>query len=193
MTESVPDRRSAAPAALERTIEALEQHYVQDHISLAEFERRLDDAYAGRGPDEWRSLLSDLPALSEPARTPPARREFVVNVLGGSERRGRWTAPAKLVVVPLAGGVVLDFREVDFTTEEVEVAIASVLGDVLILVPPDLRVAVGGLPILGTFQRQNEGGAARADAPLLRVKGVALAGRIEVRVMKPGEAHRVDW
>lgn len=202
MTESSQlSRRPAAATTLEYTVEALSLHFARDDISLAEFERRLDDAYAARGSDDRRSLLEDLPPLPEPRGAdfvePPqrisARHGFVGNVLGASNRRGRWTPPPKLIVMPLAGGAMLDFREATFATDEVEVTILSFLGATEIVVPPNLRVELGGLPIAGEFEHHAEGTTAGRDARVLRVKGVTVLGSVEVKVIEPGEVYRPDW
>lgn len=202
MTESSQlAERAAAAAMLERTVEALGLHFARDHIGLAEFERRLDEAYAASGPDDWQSLLADLPSLPEPRgadpmeppERSPAKRGFVANVLGRSTRRGRWTPPPKLIVMPLAGGALLDFREATFTTDEVEVTILSFLGATEIVVPPDLCVEVGGLPIAGEFEHHAEGTTAGQDPRLLRVKGITVLGSVEVKVIDPGETYRPNW
>lgn len=189
--------------ARERTVEALCVHFAQDHMSLSEFERRLDVAYASRSQARLEALLSDLPALQEvhvegvPVPPRPAavvkERDLVVNVLGGSERRGRWTPPRRLSVVTVMGGVVLDFREATFATGEVEVTVVALMGQTEILVPPTLRVEVAGFPIIGAFEHRAEGESPEAGSPILRVRGTVLMGGVDVRILRPGEMHRPDW
>lgn len=190
-------------AVRERTVEALGDHFARDHIDLPEFERRVDRAYAASSHTELEALLSDLPALSEVGEAPVPVREaqpsagkkrgFIVNVLGGSERRGRWTSPRRVVVVPLLGGAVLDFREAIFTTDVVDVTVVSLAGSTEILVPPGLRVEVGGVPIVGAFEHRSQGMSPDADAPLLRVNGLAVLASVEVKVLPPDVADRPDW
>lgn len=197
------DPPSVATRARERTVEDLCAHFGQDHMSLAELERRLDVAYAARSQAQLEALLSDLPALPEihvaeasvPAG-PPAlvkERDLVVNVLGGSERRGRWTPPRRLLVVTVMGGVVLDFREAAFATDEVDVTVVALMGQMEILVPPSLRVEVAGVPIMGAFEHRAEEASPEAPSPVLRVKGTALMGGVDVKVLRPEEMHRPDW
>jgi hypothetical protein len=188
--------------ARENAVEALGLHFANEHLDLAEFERRLDMAYAARSQAELAALLSDLPALPGgqvvPVQAkPPAvvkKRELMFNLLGGSERRGRWSPPRRLVITALMGGVVLDFREAAFATEEVEVTVVSLVASkVEILVPPTLRVEMGGVPIIGAFEHRSEGASPEPSAPLLRVGGVALLGGVEVKVLSIDEEYRPDW
>jgi hypothetical protein len=144
--------------ARENAVEVLGLHFAQDHLSLAEFERRLDMAYTARSQAELAALLSEL------------------------------------VITALMGGVVLDFREAAFVTEEVEVTVISLVASkVEILVPPALRVEMGGVPIIGAFEHRSEGASPEPSAPLLRVGGVALLGGVEVKVLPIDEEYRPDW
>lgn len=54
-------------AQRQRVIDALCEHYAQDRLGLAEFERRLDRANRASVGSELAELLADLPSLSGPA------------------------------------------------------------------------------------------------------------------------------
>lgn len=196
--------RGALQVARERTVGALRLHYAQDHLSLGELERRLDAVYAAGSPAELQAQLSGLPELPEgrgsliradaeqPA--PVKQRGLIVNVLGGSQRRGWWVVPQRLTIVTLAGGALVDLREASFSSREVEITVVSMFGGAVeILVPPDLRAEMTGSPVMGSFVQQAESASPEPDAPLIRVKGVALAGRVEVKVLSPGESYEPEW
>lgn len=198
-------RREASAKARERVVEALYLHFERDHIDLADFERRMDAAYAARSDAELADLLSTLPALPDAESAPfPAEaepplpaaydRDLIVTVLGDVRRRGPWTPPPHLTVVTVAGGVLLDLRDATFPEDGTEVRVVSVLGGATeILVAPGLRVKIAGTPVAGSFTRESTEAAPDPEAPLLRVKGVALLGGVTVKTLLPCEAYEPDW
>lgn len=182
--------------AREHAIQILSTHYSLDHIDVAEFERRVSAVYAARSLPDLETALADLPSPRDSGgklQSPSARR-FIFNVLGGTERRGPWTPPSRLVVVVLMGGVVLDFRDAVFTSAVVDVSIVSLIASKTeILVPPTLRTEVSGVPIAGSFVHRGEATQPSNSDPLLRVGGVALLGSVEVKVLERGADHSPGW
>jgi hypothetical protein len=205
MEESQPIRKVASVTdRRDLTVDALSRHFAQDRLSLKEFERRTTVAYAAQTPEELAGLLSDLPNLpdrsaAEPTghkvlQSPSRRQGLVVNVLGGSERRGRWTPAPQMMAITVAGGVLLDFREVAFSTSDVELTIFALLGgSTEVLVPPNVRVELTGMPVLGSLEDESEEAIPDVDAPLLRIRGYAIMGTVKVKVLPSGQAYRPDW
>ena len=109
--------------------------------------------------------------------------ETVVAVLGGSVRKGQWEPPAHLRVLAIMGGVELDFREADLYEGETVVDILTIMGGVSIVVPPDIDVETSGLGLMGGFSSLSNR-AEEAGAPLLRIKGTAIMGGVEVKLKK---------
>jgi hypothetical protein len=182
--------------ARERAIQVLSTHYTLDNIGVAEFERRVSAVYAARSVTGLELAIADLPSLRDSGGMlqPPRARGFIFNVLGGTERRGPWTPPPRLVVVVLMGGVVLDFRDAVFTSAVVDVSIVSLVASKTeILVPPTLRTEVSGVPIAGSFVHRGDSAQHSDDDPLLRVGGVALLGSVEVKILERGADHSPGW
>lgn len=125
----------------------------------------------------------------DPAAEAPDHRA-VLALMGGAERAGDWTPPRRITALAVMGSVRLDFREATFGSEVVQVTALATMGGVEVIVPPGLRVEVGGLAILGGFERMTVGLEPRPEAPLLRVGGLALMGGVEVKVRLPGETER---
>jgi hypothetical protein len=107
----------------------------------------------------------------------------VVAVLGGSARRGSWEPPALLKVYALMGGVLLDFREASLFEGETVVEVVALMGGVTIVVPPEIDVQTDGTGLLGGFSSVSNL-SKQADAPLLRIRGVAILGGVDVKVQK---------
>ncbi|RMH21136.1 MAG: DUF1707 and DUF2154 domain-containing protein [Gemmatimonadetes bacterium] len=207
MTEG-PGPGPAIRAERERTIDALMEHFANDTLEMEEFERRLDLAHRAGSEEDLRRLLADLPALSSESPVQvgggavPARRAerrpadpsmvredgWVVAVLGGYERTGRWVPARKLNVVGVLGGAELDFRDALLAPGITEVRIFAFCGGVEIIVPPDLPVEVDGFALMGGFSNSADAPTSLdPDQPVLRVRGVACMGGAEVHVRLPGE------
>lgn len=179
----------------DRVVAQLGEHFALDHLSLQEYERRVADAFRAADRDSLAALTRDLPALApEPAastavatRKPPRKR--VVAFMSGVVRRGAWLVPARLRAVAIMGGVELDMREATLTSREIEVYAVAVMGGVVVTVPPGVRIDADGSAVLGGFEDQLEqAGSTDPNAPVLRLRGFALMGGVEVKVKAPEPA-----
>jgi hypothetical protein len=195
-------------AQRERLVAELAEHFAHDHLDTAEFERRLDRAYRARTLAELEQLKTDLPALPRTSTSPtsPAPpgathrvevaregevrdQQTVFALMGGAERSGIWTPARSVNAVVIMGGIGLDFREARFAPGVTEVNAVAIMGGIEILVPPGVRVESNGIGILGGFESFNHE-VADADAPLLRISGMALIDAVEIRQRLPGESAR---
>ena len=197
------------PTSRQKTIDALMEHFANDVLTVEEFEARVSTAHAAESTEELRKLLVDLPSgdlpirreehqptSPEPTRASvhPSRvkdRSFVMAALGGVERKGRWIPARQNYAVAILGGMELDFREALLPPGETEVWVFSFMGGTEIIVPPGLQVESDGIAIMGGFEHQeNVPVTPDPDAPVLRLKGVAVMAGVEVSVRYPGESER---
>ena len=152
--ESEVDRQPVAHTR-QVTMDALCEHFANDIMSVEEFERRVDAAHAATSIAALKDLLrdlpgGDLPAVVEPQTTPtPApdsaytvtsaahvkEQGFIVAVMGGSARRGRWSPARKNCSIAVMGGSELDFREAVMPPGVTEVQVFAICGGVDIIVP----------------------------------------------------------
>lgn len=178
---------------------------------MDELERRLDRVHRSTALDELRELLVDLPGGAgalEPSRsdgpadsrmpdgkdgalpTAPTRRRTVLAVCGGNSRRGRWVPARKTLSVALCGGIELDFREARLAPGVTEVNALAVMGGVDIVVSPGTYVESDGVAILGGFENTDEHAVDPGpEDPVIRVRGLAVMGGVEVSVRHPGETR----
>lgn len=91
--------RSPSGADRQRIIDALCEHYAQDHLEVGEFERRLDRAHRISRRDELEALVSDLPTLSASPTSEPGRPSADV-----ARRSKDQEDPGAEVVVPAGAG-----------------------------------------------------------------------------------------
>lgn len=193
----------------QQAIDALCEHFAKDALSVEEFERRVGLAHKAESTEELRRLLQDLPTGDLPIRreeaspayppragaTVPAsrvkERGIMVAALGGVERKGRWIPARQNFAVALMGGITLDFREALLPPGETEVWIFTVMGGAEIIVPPGLTVESDGVAIMGGFgHTENAPLTDDPAAPILRLKGLAVMGGVDVTIRYAGESQR---
>ena len=175
-----PDLR-ASDADRERVAARLREHMAAGRLTLDELSERLDAAYEARTVAELDELTRDLPATSSP---PPASREparWVVAVMGGTERKSRWRVPERLNAVAVMGGVELDLRRAELTSNDVEILAVAVMGGVEIVVPEGVEVEVSGIALMGAKEERIPDAPVPPRAPRIHVRAFALMGAVEVR------------
>ena len=104
--------------------------------------------------------------MSSPTRTHVA-------LLGGIERRGRWTPAPRMIHAALIGGADLDLTDAELGPETALVAV-SVVGGVHVRVPPDVRVVVSGL------RHATDPGLPGGGGRVLRIRSFTLLGGVKV-------------
>ncbi|MGW7248375.1 DUF1707 SHOCT-like domain-containing protein [Streptomyces decoyicus] len=201
MTEDLPELR-ASDADRERVAEILRDAVAEGRLAMEEFDERLDAAYKARTYGELEPLTADLPAaaaaaagpaplsLRKESGTPTPWPERIVSgtegsavgiaLLGGFQRKGRWTIGRRFTAACLMGGGEIDLREADFAGPEVVITCWAVMGGVNIVVPPGVEVDVRGLGIMGGFDAGEDGVPGDPGAPRVIVKGLALMGGVGV-------------
>jgi hypothetical protein len=190
-------------ATREQTIDVLRHHYAQGVLSLEAFERRVELAHQASETQALAILVADLPAIegerSSLSGVPVALRESAdripargwnVAILGGCERKGRWTLPRTTRNLVACGGVTLDLRDVSLDNGVYELQLFCVMGGVEIIVPPWLRVESSVIAIAGGSSHAAGTSSPDANGPVLRISGVVLMGGCEVSERYPGESAR---
>lgn len=197
-----PEGGRALPAVIgererERVVRDLGDHFAQDHLTLDEYEFRVQAALQATQWYELDATTNDLPPLAG-AHAGPAILEdsmaesgsgnkvrTLLALMGGLVRRGSWLVPKRMRALAIMGGVHLDLRDATLTGAVTEISALAIMGGVDITVPPGVRLEVDGLAVMGGFDDQSGFPAiARHDAPVIRVTGLALMGGVVTR-MKP--------
>lgn len=213
-----PAGRPSPPALAARrdqTIEQLCHVFAEDGLDMDELEDRLDRAHRATSLAELDALVQDLPGktgagapVEAPQQPTPGRPRVVhvergeltmvqprvgvlMAVLSGTSRRGSWHPPEHLVVVAGMGGAELDFRDAVLAAPRTRITALAIMGGVDIIVPPGVRVEMGGVALLGGFDYDaGEPEPVPSDAPVIRVDGLALMGGVSVSMRLPGESGK---
>jgi len=120
-----------------------------------------------------------------PASVVP-ERSGIAACFSKSVREGDWLLPRSFRAVALMGSVRLDLTRSVVAEGVSEIEILCVMGSVEIIVPHQLRVECDGDPTVGSFEITHDSGSVpAADAPLLRIRGRAFMGSVDVKVVDP--------
>ena len=179
--EQLPTLR-ASDAEREQVVSELREHAAQGRLTLEEFSQRVDEAYAAKTVAELDEVKRELPSVSALPATRPRRkaRRWLVSVMGGADRRGRWRVPEKMAVVSLMGGCDLDLRQAQIEHDEVTITIFSVMGGTDVYVPEGIEVDLGGLAIMGGNDEHGHDLPPRPGTPLIRLRMFTLMGGTDV-------------
>jgi hypothetical protein len=164
----------------DQVIEFLGENAAAGRLTLAEHQERVEKALAARTRADLEPLTRDLPSTPTPA---PARRKptrWLVAVMGGSDKKGRWRIGDRLNAVCVMGGGVLDLRQAEIDGDEVTINAVAVMGGLDIYVPDTVEVEVGGFAIMGGNDQRGSSRPPRPGAPLLHVNAYSLMGGIDV-------------
>ncbi len=96
-------------------------------------------------------------------------------------RGGRWRVPRQLTTFAYKGGSHLDLRAAELTGPVTAIRAVGNKSDVEIIVPPGVRVVTGGFGVSRGLPDDEQETALPHDAPVLRVRGFAYKGRVEIR------------
>ncbi len=195
----------------QRTLRELEYQRSTGRLASAEFDRRTALARGADSATDLRPLLEDLVdasgrALAEraesfspiprPSHTPVESdtddgSDFAFALMSSAVREGHWQPPRTLHAVAIMGGVKLDFREADLLEGTTSVHAYALMGGVVILIPPDVRVVVKGFGLMGGFGRARRT-TAPSDAPCIEIDGIAVMGGVDVKVREPGAGNDAE-
>lgn len=181
------DSMRAADTDRIKMAQLLTEAAAQGRLGMTEYEDRLTRAYAAQTFDDLAVLSADLPgAVTSPSSAGPCRpapSTLLLAIMSGYERRGRWNVPKRMTTVAFLGGGVVDMRYADFTCPEVDIRSYSIFGGQTILIPPEVNVDLGGVGVMGAFDRSITG-AGTPGAPHVRIRGFSLWGSVAVKRKK---------
>ncbi|MGE4426754.1 MAG: DUF1707 domain-containing protein [Solirubrobacteraceae bacterium] len=206
--EAIPPARRASDAERDRVADLLRGAMGEGRLTVDELDERMQAALAARTHDDLLTLLTDLMstedasrALTVPTRSRPTRRDsavtadpmpvraeerertgWVLGIMGGSSRKGRWRVQRRTNVINFWGGTDLDLTDAELSAEAVDIRIVSIMGGGSIIVPPGADLQVSELALMGGNDIQAaDPELTPHDAPVVRVRLISIMGGAEVR------------
>jgi hypothetical protein len=179
----LPRDLRASDADRERIVALLAEAAGDGRLTLDEHTERVHRAYRARTLGELASLTEDLVEPSaQPLRLDTSRS--VAALFTTQRREGRWVMPDRLVVTAVGGHVVLDLREALLQGLHTIVHATLIGGQLHLLVPEGVRVAVMNARQPGRAGSDLEprpGEPGMPGSPLVEVRAFTVAGRVRVQ------------
>jgi Domain of unknown function (DUF1707)/Cell wall-active antibiotics response 4TMS YvqF len=189
----------ASDAEREAAVERLRDASVEGRLTLAELTERTEAAYLAQTHAELAQITADLPAgaarpaFPETSAPKGKARKWFVAVMGDTKRRGKWRIDQEIGVVCVMGDVVLDLREAEVRTNEVDIVATSVMGDIKIIVPDGVDVELTGMSIMGDKKVKVVEAPPGQNVPVVRVRGYAIMGDIKIIGDSRAEPIKRTW
>jgi hypothetical protein len=184
-----PERSPAPAVTLASNVERdaatqrLQAAFAEHRLTDEEFDQRVRSALTARMTTELDRLTADLPAAPPTllVATATGRKpgRFAIAMKSSISRVGRWTLPRRFFSLVYKGGGLLDLRAAELTSAETTITAISYKSRTEILLPPGVRLELGGTGVSAAGDAWP--GEILPGAPVVRVKGVAYKGSIEVR------------
>lgn len=120
-----------------------------------------------------------------PEEMVPAARG-VTAFLSSQDRAGDWILPRLFRAVSFWGDVSIDLTKARFGAGTSRIELMVIMGNVEVLVPPDVRVDCDGDAIIGSFDVEGQKWSVPAEgAPTVHVTGTAFMGSVGVKIVNP--------
>ncbi|MDQ6736893.1 MAG: DUF1707 domain-containing protein [Gemmatimonadota bacterium] len=178
------------PSARDHVVELLKAGFVENHLSMTEFEQRVALAHQARSRAELDPLVADLlPAAGlAPTASPPgytgsiANHRKIVAILSNHQRRGPMALPRHLEIVAILGNVELDLTGASIANGVTEIDISAVFGNVEVTLPPGVRIESHGNAFLGSFDHRSQEFPEYAETGdrVIRITGQSVFGSVTI-------------
>jgi len=185
------DSLRVSDAERDAVLRTLGDHAAVGRLTLDELEDRSGRALTAKTRGELATLTSDLPReagqASElspvPSRRKPVR--WMVAIMGGSHRRGRFRAVGSINAVAIMGGDEIDLREAEIEGGELTLNLFALMGGANIYVPDSVEVEVGGFSFMGGHEEVGGERPPRPGAPLIRIRAYNGMGGASIYRLPP--------
>ncbi|XQW86105.1 LiaF domain-containing protein [Thalassotalea piscium] len=181
----------------EEVIDQLIMNYSHGKLSYEAFERRLDVAMESKSNVEIAALTEDLELDVDPNYVESKRRDFstqytaeraeendlIVNIFGGSKRRGRWMVAKEIRSLTVFGGTELDFTDAQFSQPDIKMSVFCLFGGVDIYVPENVNIISKAFCIFGGVDNTAPCLADR-NSPTIIIEGFVMFGGIDIKLKR---------
>jgi hypothetical protein len=193
----------------EETVDRLIMNYGHGKLSREAFERRLDDALDTKSHDKLLELTRDLDLEADRQyaqqkkaelgiRVEPVpagsteEPEYMINVFGGTTRKGAWHVPRMIRVINVFGGTDLDFTDATFSAQTTYITTFCLFGGIDVRVREGLRTVSRAVCIFGGVHNRGPS-TSDTNAPLVVVEGLVLFGGIDIKLKKTPKQHLQEF
>jgi hypothetical protein len=186
VTDQRPELR-VSDADREATVMRLREAGGEGRLTLEELAERVEAADAARTRADLDALTADLPDSPEhgaaPADLPRKERRWIVAIMGGETRKGRWRPSRRTNAIAVMGGIDIDLREAQLA-DGAEILAIPVMGAVSITVPEGVSVEMSGFSLMGGNSGPDDRIPPLPNSPVVRVRAFSLMGGVVVERKK---------
>jgi Domain of unknown function (DUF1707) len=172
----------------EATVAHLRAAGGEGRLTLEELADRVELADAARTRGDLDALTADLPVSYAVPEIERKDRGWIVAIMGGAERKGRWRPARNTVVVTVMGGAELDLREAELA-DGVHITAVTIMGGIGIAVPEGVSVEMGGFAFMGTNGGPRDKLPPLRSAPTVSVRAFSLMGGVGVERKRSRRAY----
>ncbi|MGD9211139.1 MAG: DUF1707 domain-containing protein [Desulfobacteraceae bacterium] len=181
----------------EETIDQITVNYSHGEISLESFERRLDQALDAKTHKELTALTEDLDLKVDNSFKEQKQQKFnfrtdahpaedvdqIVNIFGGTNRKGAWEVSKEIRMVNIFGGADVDFSEALFSSKKTHIKVTCLFGGADIFAPEGINVITKVICIFGGVDNTMPSSLS-PDAPVIVVEGFVIFGGVSIKLKK---------
>ena len=167
------------------TLRTLGDHAAVGRLTLDELEERSGRALVAKTRGELAALITDLPAggaqasgsaamstqgLRAGGAGPKRPVRWMVSIMSGSHRRGRFRTVGSINAIAIMGGDEIDLRDAEIEGGELTLNLFALMGGANIYVPDSVDLDVGGFSLMGGHEEVGREISPRPGAPLIRIR-----------------------
>jgi hypothetical protein len=184
--DALPELR-ASDADREQAAEILRHAAGEGRLTLDELEERLNLLYATKTRRELEKLTADVVVTQPPrgARMPVRHHGegagWLISIMSGRDRKGRWRVGPHLKVVDVMGGSNLDLNDAELSAEDTQITVVAIMGGSEIRVPEGVNVHVSEFAFMGGNDVKLGDEEPDPGGPTIHIRMVSVMGGSSVK------------
>jgi len=194
--DALPDLR-ASDAEREEAAEVLRVAASEGRLDVDELDDRLGSVYSVRTRNELERLIADVSperlgqvrAIVPPGKSTsgltikegPGGSRWVIAVMGGHDKRGRWRVAPICTVLSIMGGSTIDLNDAELANRDTQLNVYSLMGGNEVRVPHGVNVQISEFAFMGGNDVQIGDEVAPAGGPTIHIRMVAVMGGSSLR------------
>jgi Domain of unknown function (DUF1707)/Cell wall-active antibiotics response 4TMS YvqF len=189
--DALPELR-ASDADREQTAEVLRRAAGEGRLTMEELDERLTTVYETRTQRELDRLTADVVVRAErrpaarvsnrmPVRAGEGGSQWLVSVMSGHDRKGRWRVGQHLKVINVMGGSSIDLNDAELTSEDTTITVFSLMGGSEIRVPDNVNVVISDFAFMGGNDAKVGEMLPDPGGPTIHIKLISIMGGSDVQ------------
>jgi hypothetical protein len=192
-SEALPELR-ASDADREQTVELLQHGASNGQLTVDELEERIHSAFAARTRAELQRLTADLSVERARSGAPTPGSDsglsvregaggtgWIVSIMGGHDKKGRWRVGHHCKVISIMGGSDLDLNDAELSGPLTQITMFSLMGGGDIRVPNGVDVQVSDFALMGGNDVKLGDEVPPPGSPSIHIRLVSIMGGAGVR------------